>query len=78
VSNTNRNLLDMLRDPSLSSAEEVVQALKSDPANGLMVTEVSALRRIHGLNKLEEEEKVLQLDSRVYFITTNFLWMMVL
>jgi hypothetical protein len=39
---------------------------------------VSALRRIHGLNKLEEEEKVLQLDSRVYFITTNFLWMMVL
>jgi hypothetical protein len=48
----------MMRDPWLSSADEVVQALQSDAQNGLMVTDVSALRRIHGQNKFEEEEKV--------------------
>ena len=40
------------------TAEQVVEILNSDLVSGIPILSVSSLRQIHGLNKLEEEEKV--------------------
>jgi hypothetical protein len=41
-----------------ATADEVVEILRSDPANGLSTTSVESLQKVHGPNKLEEDEKV--------------------
>ena len=40
------------------TTEQVVEALGSHMTQGLNVTQISSLRTVHGLNKLQEEEKV--------------------
>jgi hypothetical protein len=41
------------------TGEEVVEILSSDSTNGLSQLNIASLRRVHGLNKLESEEKVI-------------------
>ena len=40
------------------TVEEAVEALKSDVSAGLSSNDIEPLRKIHGVNKLEAEEKV--------------------
>jgi magnesium-transporting ATPase (P-type) len=40
------------------TTEHVVEALGSNQLQGLNSSQVASLRKAHGLNKLEEEEKV--------------------
>lgn len=48
----------MIRNVMRLTTEEVVEFHKSCSSSGLSIGEVSSLRRIHGLNKFNEEDKV--------------------
>lgn len=48
-----------MRSLSKVTAEEVVEVLSSDSSVGLSSLNIVSLRREHGSNKLEEEEKVI-------------------
>jgi magnesium-transporting ATPase (P-type) len=47
-----------MRKFSKDTSEQVVETLSSDTRLGLSLNQVGSLRKAHGLNKLEEEEKV--------------------
>lgn len=47
-----------MRKFARDTTEQVVEGLGSDLVQGLNASQVVSLRKVHGLNKLEEEEKV--------------------
>jgi hypothetical protein len=51
------------------SPEEVVEGHSSSLTDGLSTAAVASLRRIHGLNKLEGEVKVLTTKSHIMLFT---------
>lgn len=50
------------------SPEEVVEGHSSSLTDGLSTAAVASLRRIHGLNKLEGEVKVLRQNHILYML----------
>lgn len=53
-----RRLCVPMRRYSKVTSDEVVETLSSNATTGLSAQNLSSLRKAHGLNKLEEEEKV--------------------
>lgn len=47
-----------MKDYAKAKGEEVVEILNSDAKSGLSELNIISLRRVHGFNKLEPEEKV--------------------
>ena len=47
-----------------AKADEIVEILHSDAANGLSTISVESLQKVHGPNKLEEDEKVSRREVR--------------
>jgi len=54
-----------MRKYSKDTREQVLETLHSDIKKGLSTSQVASLRKAHGLNKLEEEEKVHNILSTV-------------
>jgi hypothetical protein len=47
-----------MRKYSKATSDEVVETFGSDVRTGLALQTINTLRKVHGLNKLEEEVKV--------------------
>lgn len=58
ITNTRCTIAIKMRKFSKDTKEQVVETLSSDSKDGLNAAQVASLRRAHGLNKLEEEQKV--------------------
>lgn len=50
--------LEMNKCPYRLSSEEILKQFNSSEEFGLDLSDISPLRSLHGINKLEEEEKV--------------------
>jgi magnesium-transporting ATPase (P-type) len=49
------------------TAEQIVETFGTNLREGLNSNQIASLRKAHGLNKLEEEEKVCNTQGSVWF-----------
>jgi hypothetical protein len=61
-----------MRNYSRITSNEVIDSLKSNQEFGLKLADIPSLQRVHGLNKLEKEEKVF---NRAHNLTITSLFL---